>query len=417
MRMSTDNFLKGVSPAEFPMPQDLVLSNRSRRQWLRWLGALPVATIGGLPAWAGASPAAAVASTMAAQATVLAACWERVGAFQVGLLTTAGGTADPSLQALAALNVPTRAHGLVVEAGGSVLVVARRPGDWLLRWYPDGRPPQWQWIEAQRALNGHAVVSADGRTIYTTETDLDTGAGCIGVRDARTLVKRDEWPTHGIDAHQLVWDRAQPHRLIVAHGGVITAPETGRAKLSLSRMDSSLVRLDARTGRLDAQWRLEDPRLSLRHLAWSGDASTTLGIAMQAEHDDADARAVAPVLALFDGDRLQTAPSPQRQTPPSSQTLAGYGGDIAAHGDGFFVSCPRAGGLAHYSTSGRWRGFMPLPEACALAVSADRLWTGGRPGAAGYTLSAGGAEGSGAARVEVADLRLDNHWVAVPPVT
>lgn len=391
--------------------------NRSpltRRLCLRWLGALPMAVggIGSVHAAAGGRPSA-----------LLAASWEQANAFHIGLLaadlpdrTAACGAAGTPgvLRELASMAVPTRAHGLLVEPGGSVLVVSRRPGDWLLRWHPDGRPPQWQWIEAQRAFNGHAVISADGRTIYTTETDLDSGVGCIGVRDARTLVKRDEWPTHGIDAHQLVWDRARPQHLIVANGGVATSPETGRAKIGLPRMDSSLVRLDAQTGRLDGQWRLDDPRLSLRHLAWSDDASMTLGIAMQAEHDDAAAKAAAPVLALFDGVRLRAVSPSQAPAPSPAPALAGYGGDIAAQRDGFFVSCPRAQGLAHFSTAGEWRGFTALPEACALAVAGERLWTGGRPNAADVSSAPDGCAGSIRARVDVDGLRLDNHWVAMP---
>lgn len=401
------------------MPHDPMTSNPTRRQWLQGLlAAWPAASIGAMPASAAAPRPASV--RVGRPSTVLAACWEQVNAFQVGLLAADGPghiddtSIDQPLRELASLSLPTRAHGLAVEPGGSVLVVARRPGDWLLRWHPDGRPPQWQWIEPQRAFNGHAVLSADGRTLYTTETDLDSGAGCIGVRDARTLAKRAEWPTHGIDAHQLVWDRRRPQHLIVANGGVAIAPETGRAKLGLSRMDSSLVRLDAQTGRLDGQWRLDDPRLSLRHLAWSADDSMTLGIAMQAEHDDPDTKAAAPVLALFDGERLRAVPSPQGPASAPVPTLAGYGGDIAAHADRFFISCPRAPGLAHFSTRGEWRGFTDLPEACALAVDGDRLWSGGRPRAAALSVAPDDAAHIAATRLDVAGRRLDNHWVVLP---
>ncbi len=380
-----------------PLQDEPMTSTPTRRQLLQWMGALPAAAWAGMSAGAGPS-------------TVLAASWEQAGAFHVGLLVAA----DRRLRASASLSLPTRAHGLWAEPGGSVLVVARRPGDWLLRWHPGGRPAQWQWIEAQRAFSGHVVASPDGRTLYTTETDLDSGAGCIGVRDALTLVKRDEWPTHGIDAHQLVWDRAMPQHLIVANGGVATSPETGRAKLSLHRMDSSLVRIDAQTGRLDGQWRLDDSRLSLRHLAWSDDLSMTLGIAMQAEHDDADAKAAAPVLALFDGERLRVASSPQPSPQQPVQSLAGYGGDIAAQGGEFFVSCPRAPGLARFSSRGEWRGFTALPDACALAVAGDGLWSGGGPAAARWALASEAVEAVEATPIDVAGLRLDNHWVVLP---
>jgi hypothetical protein len=167
------------------------------------------------------------------------------------------------------LEVPTRAHGLLREASGSLLAVARRPGDWLLRWSAEGRPLAWRWIEPGRAFAGHVIISEDGRTLYTTEIDLDSGTGLIGVRDAGSLEKRAEWPTGGLDPHMLTRDATRPGALIIANGGVPTQPETGRAKRELHRMDSSLVRLDARTGALLGQWRLADQRLSLRHLARS----------------------------------------------------------------------------------------------------------------------------------------------------
>jgi uncharacterized protein len=398
------------------MPFDPISFHADRRQLLQWLsaaGALGVAAPSFAAGLTAAAPLRKVPTAVPAVPTWLAACWERADQFQVGVLGV-----DP-LREIASFTVPTRAHGLWAEAGGSVLVVARRPGDWLLRWRPnanrDGDAPQAMpllfWIEPQRAFNGHVVASADGRTLYTTETNLDTGGSCIGVRDARTLAKRDEWATHGIDAHQLVWDRSKPGHLMVANGGVPTAPETGRAKLNLAQMDSSLVRIDARTGQLDGQWRLADPRLSLRHLVWSADASSTLGIAMQAEHADAESKAAAPVLAVFDGDALRVA-----APPIAAPALAGYGGDIAAHRDGFVVSCPRAQGLAHFSTRGAWRGFTPMAEACALAAVGERIWVAGRsavaPWAGDTAALAAVLQSAAAAPMQIA--RLDNHWSLAP---
>lgn len=346
-----------------------------------------------------------------------AAAWDGEAGAEIGVVAAQGASA---LRVRGRLAVPTRAHGLWAEAGGrSVLAVARRPGDWLVRWHPDGRrPPQWQWAEPSRAFNGHVIAEPGGTRLYTTETDLETGAAWIGVRDARSLEKLDEWPTHGIDAHELLWsddDSAGPS-LWVANGGVPTRPETGRQKLDLDRMDSSLVRLDARSGALRGQWRADDRRLSLRHMAWR-DAPTAgrrvLGIAMQAEHDDPAAKRDAPVLALFDGERLRTfdgAPSDA----PEAAGLAGYGGDIAATADGWAVSCPRVNGVALYAPDGRSRGMAPLPNACALAVVDGVCWAAGQTEA----MALHSAAGRDRRRLQhTAPLRLDNHWVAVnPPV-
>lgn len=343
----------------------------NRRNFLMSLAALA-----GAPAWAGV--------TQPETAVRLAAAWQGGGGYQVGILE-----AGSSLTLTAALDVPTRAHDLLAEAAGTLLAVARRPGDWLVRWDTSGRALAWRWIEPRRAFTGHVITQGD--RVYTTETDLDSGAGLVGVRHGASLEKLDEWPTQGIDPHQLLWDARQPGRILVANGGVPSQPETGRRKRDLARMDSSIVCLDARSGTVLQTWRLADPRLSLRHLAWRGQgAEAVLGIALQAEHDDPAERQAAPVLALLAGDSLAVVAGP---------VLQGYGGSIAAYPDGFAVSCPRAQGVALFGPRGFDR-FIGLEEACPLALAGDRLLAGGR---ANLIL--------GRAHYALPDIRLDNHWV------
>lgn len=339
-----------------------------------------------------AAPAATTAgtttaTTVAAGRSALAAAWDTAAAHRIGLLVPAG----TALQVVASLEVPTRAHGLLWERGGSLLAVARRPGDWLLRWHPRGAATQRVWNRPDRSFNGHVLTHRDGRRLYTTETDLETGAGLVVVRDAASLEPLAAWPSHGLDPHELMWDAEG--RLVVANGGIPSLPETGRAKRGLERMDSSLVRLDAASGRLLGQWRLADARLSLRHLARQG---PHIGIALQAEHGAAEARVQAPVLAIFDGRSLRAIDAPQ--------ALAGYGGDIAAHAGGFAVACPRAGGVAQWHGDDRWAGFTPLAEGCALAAAPSGLWIGGAQAALRQVAA-------GTERLALPELRLDNHWV------
>jgi uncharacterized protein len=316
----------------------------------------------------------------------LAAAWEAAQAFRVGMLSRG----PAGWQVAAAIDVPTRAHGIVVEPEGTLLAVARRPGDWLLRWSTAGRALAWAWSDPARRLNGHA--RRRGAWLYTTETELDTGAGVVVVRDASSLAVTAIWPTHGTDPHDLQF--AADGTLWVANGGIATRPETGRAKHELDRMDSSLVRLDGGDGRLLGQWRLDDARLSLRHLALRGDQ---IGIALQAEHDDPARRADAPVLAVFDGRVLRAC--------AAGQPLAGYGGDIVATTEGYCVSVPRAGGLALFSTDGQLCDRIALDEACALASRGRMVLAGGR--GAVLTLQSRTHDSS-----EAPPLRLDNHWQA-----
>lgn len=327
----------------------------------------------------------------ATQATTLAAAWnDEHGRSWLGLLRAADGQ---PLQVLHRLELPTRAHGLWVESDGGVLAVARRPGPWLLRWRPGAaQAPSWLWLPPERSLCGHAVQAADGHWL-STEVDTDDGRGLVVRRHRQTLQALAEWPTGGIDPHQLLPDA--DGTLLVANGGVPTAPETGRVKLSRQGMVSSLVRLHGGSGEPLGQWRLADERLSLRHLARH--AGGRIGIALQAEHDGEAERQQAPLLALFDGRALLL--------PPGQPAMAGYAGDIAATAQGFVLSATRAGRLLPFSAEGQALPPQPLPEAGALALDGrGRLWAGGR-GQALVGAAAGGwsAHASGA-------LRLDNHW-------
>lgn len=386
-----------------------------------WLAGAAVAAVG-LPVVAADAGLAAPSSASAVgQPTHLAAAWDEAQGYCVGVLggAPAVGRALPSLSTIASIDVPTRAHGILVEAhGDSLLAVARRPGDWLLRWRPNATKhardkeaaAQWVWNEADRSFNGHVMAgpcvgsSPSPRWIFTTETDLDTGLGLVGVRDAHTLAKLREWPTHGVDPHEMLLDE---RGLWVANGGIPTQPETGRAKVELHRMDPSLVCLDPLTGRLLGQWRLLDPRLSVRHLA-SG-AGGRIGVALQAEHDAQDARRAAPVLAVFDGDGFEAIPMPE------GLSMQGYGGDIAALRDGgFVVSSPKAGCAASWRPDAGWLPAFELPLACALAVSTDGvLWCAGEGRA--LRLAVQGSRSDAPAWLLPAGARLDNHWMALRP--
>jgi uncharacterized protein len=341
---------------------------------------------------------------------MLLAAWLSNTEQYIGLLSVG----DRRWSVQRSLIVPTRAHGLWAEAGGSVLAVARRPGDWLLRWHPGTGRTQWHWAGDDRRFNGHVIACTGGAILWTTETDLDTAHGRLGVRHARSLEKSDEWATHGMDPHQLL---ALPQAvgglpagtLVVANGGIPTLPETGRSKRELGRMDASLVALHPDTGALLGQWRLDDPFLSIRHLAFDP-VSGTLGIALQAEHPashaDPQARAGAPVLAVWDGRALRAA--------EGQPAMAGYGGDLCAlpsgAGGGFAVSCPRVNQLALFDARGRWRGALPHREAYALASRDDRWWLSG---AAGVLCGQGEVPPmlTPADRPATSALQIDNHWV------
>ncbi len=307
--------------------------------------------------------------------------------------------------------LPERVHGLLAEPGGGFLAVASRPGRFLMRIDAQGQVAVHHALDEespQRTLDGHISPSADGQWLYTPETDPSTGQGWVSVRDHSTLRKVAQWSSHGIDPHQCLLDDSGA--LVLVNGGI--PRNADGSKRELHRMASSLVRLDGKSGELLGQWRLPDPRLSMRHVAWSlggeSSAQRLLGIGLQAEHDDAQARNEAPTLALWNGKSLQL--------PSRSAMAGGYAGDIApGPGGGFIVSGQKVnrGLLWHPDDPGQLHTIAELRELCALAA-----WQG-KVGASGVLIGSARGVSRWHPSVPAAmlawpqDMSPDNHWVVL----
>jgi hypothetical protein len=182
----------------------------------------------------------------------------------------------------------------------------------------------------------------------------------VSVRDAKNLHRVMQVHSGGFDAHQVVLD--EDGNLYVANGGILRT-EDGR-KVELDRMRPNLANVDPESSEIIGQWRLQDQRLSMRHLAWSQqrDGERLLGVALQSEHDDANRRRDAPVLAVLRGGKL---------TLPSLDTQAsGYVGDISpGPAGGFMLSGQKAarGLWWHPRTPSLMTRIAELTEVCALA--------------------------------------------------
>ena len=357
----------------------------------------------------------------ASRSTVLAAWHQDNSATQaagefVGLFALDWQAAQVRIQS--SLAVPTRTHGLLAQPDGGFVAVAVRPGTWIVRCDAEGQAVQWLRMDSEpegRTLDGHVCASADGRWLYTAETSARSGQGWVSVRDSQTLRKVAQWRTYGVEPHQLLLDASG--KLMVANGGILRAE--GDKKRDLQLMDSSLVRMDPTTGERLGQWRLKDPRLGIRHMAWSQPvavaggnpvaAKPLLGIALQNEHDDVTRRRASPVLALWDGESLQTPA-------PGGDHGGGYSGDIIGTPDGgFALSCLRS------NTALRWSPTAPaeltviaqLKDAGAMTrwpfpQHADGLLLGSANGVARWH-----PEQEPVFLKWPIGLALDNHWALV----
>lgn len=330
-------------------------SDQDRRRFFRHLTGL---------AGLGLLPMAHSADLLLAPVQRLAAAWrlpdgtagelDRVGVIEIDW-------AEGRVKILADHPAPGRAHGLHAMPDGGFIAVANRPGRWLLRCDREGRVMQRHALDddgTPHTLGGHVLLSADGKALFSSETDPETGQGWIGVRAPDTLRRLGSFKSRGVDPHQMLLDGEG--QLWVANGGIPRLRD-GR-KTALERMAPSLVRLSSDDGRLLAEHRLDDARLSVRHLAWAEGGTRRMGIALQAEHDDETRRRRAPLLAVLEEGRVQV---PSRDTQGE-----GYAGDIAAGpGGGFVLSGQKAGrGLWwHPRAEAQLTQVAALGELCALA--------------------------------------------------
>ena len=307
------------------------------------------------------APSAAMARTagvrfLSAQATI-------EGDFAVATLDAAGET-------LFQLPLPDRGHAVALRpATDEAVVFARRPGTFAVVFDTAGRSPVMQ-LEAgaDRHFFGHGVFSADGRFLFSTENDVAGGHGVVGVRDAGDAYRRiGEFPTYGTGPHDLVW-LADSTTLVVANGGILTRPETGRAKLNRATMAPSLAYVDSRGGRLLRDFRLapELHQLSIRHLAVAPD--DTVAIGMQFE---GDAGALVPLVALQrSSDEIALLSAPEAVL----RTMNNYCGDICLDCSGRTVaaSSPRGNTICFWDlATAAFLGAVDLTDACGLAPLSD----------------------------------------------
>lgn len=242
-----------------------------------------------------------------------------------------------------------RGHDIAVDhAAGRAVIFARRPGFFALAFDIHGRrAPEVFAPPAGRHFYGHGVFARDGRLLYATEHNVDTGEGMVGIYDAAGGWRRvGEFRSYGIGPHEAIL-LADGRTLAVANGGYGNDPATGRESIGVADMQPNVAFIDVTTGALQASQGLPAAinLLSIRHLAetpagdiwfgaqWLGGLEDTPALIGRVGRDK-------PIAILEGADALGIA-------------LKGYIGAVAVSADGRLLaaSAPLAGRIVYADTA------------------------------------------------------------------
>ena len=266
-------------------------------------------------------------------------------------------------KALFSTPLPARAHGVSVRnTHKEIVVFARRPNDFMLVLDAHTGAIK-QTIKNDKPLFGHGVFSPDGKTLYTTENDFENKQGVIGVRDASSQYKKiAEFPSGGIGPHELHL-LADGKTLVVANGGILTHPDTGRAKLNLDTMRPALTYIDTQTHQVMGDYRLDKKhhQLSIRHLDVSQDDQVCFVMQYQGSR-----RHQVPLVGFHQGEStLQLAKPPPAILPKMKH----YCGSVSADASGqtFAVSSPRGNLMTLWNRNGEYIESYHLLDGCGVA--------------------------------------------------
>lgn len=328
---------------------------------------------------------------------------------------TAGGTSGFAAMAFDAVgsqlwrrDLSYRAHDVIADPARRICaIVGRKPGpmvtlcDLVTGAVLRGLDPL-----PGCTFDGHAIFSADGSRLYTTQSEGKAQIGHVAIYNVADGTLEARFSSQGIEPHELLWS-ADGEMLIVGNGGIVDRNAT-------DPIHSSLVWLDAATGACRARIVLEEDleTLSLRHLARLGDGRIVCGV-----QDQDPATDLRPLVVIADASgTLQILDMP----PDIHRRMAGYVGSVAVDRGGRLAcaTSPR-GGLAVFWAidDGRYLGAVDLPDTCGVAghVEAGRfLLTSGY--GARLTIEVDATLGViGASKTLSSDaLQWDNHLSLTP---
>jgi len=254
------------------------------------------------------------------------------------------------------LPLPARGHAAAAHPRRAEAVqIARRPGRFaLVIDAGTGRILHRLYAPVGRHFYGHGAYTEDGRLLLTTENDIDTGRGMIGLWDVSAGYRRmSEAPSGGIGPHEIV--RLPSGGFALANGGIRTHPRTGRQKLNLATMQPNLAILDGEARILDVT---PSPvaQNAIRHIAAGPGGAVLCGFQWQGDPFDAP-----PLLAIWKDGVFR----PIALDPALHQRMKAYVGSVAWGTRGWSASAPRGNVIVTE------HGAVSVPDGCGLAAGPD----------------------------------------------
>jgi hypothetical protein len=266
--------------------------------------------------------------------------------------------------------LPARAHAMLIHPKkNQVIVFARRPGYFLLVLdAKTGKVIQRIKTEENRPLCGHGVFSHDGKRLYLTVNNIDLGRGVIHVLDATNNYKQiDEFSSGGIGPHEIGLLR-DGKTLVVANGGILTHPDSGRSKLNLDSMTPALTYLNADNGKVIAAYQLakKHHQLSIRHFDINQEDTVCFAMQYQGARQHR-----LPLIGFHQQGQLtlQLAKMPNDLL----SQMKNYCGSVCVDQSGkcFAVSSPRGDLITLWNDGGEYLSSQTLKDGCGIAMGRD----------------------------------------------
>ncbi len=176
------------------------------------------------------------------------------------------------------LALPGKAHGFAINPSHPWQVVATPSlgeTQGLVFDARNGRAIRQIESKVGRHFNGHGCFSRDGTEFYNSENIAETGRGMISVRSTLDFSFLREFPAYCIGPHEIGM-LPNSTTLVVAGGGILTHPSSGKRELNIPTIASALLYIDSEKGEKLQQFDIDVPSLSFRHLDIMDDGTVLL---------------------------------------------------------------------------------------------------------------------------------------------